>query len=350
MTPPGPTFAGGVHRQARVAEVLAERREVDAAAHGLAPAPAPCSHRLDDLGLGLEHLVARAGPRAARARTRSARAGRGCSGRRGRGRRGGSPPRRRSCSARARRARSRCRAAPPLRTSTAGCGPSMHEQAQDARLVGRQLVEDAHVGRVACPRRRVDVGRAAQQLGAAVAQGSRAVRPTRRLAASRSGVGSRRRRPRRRRCRSSVAQRQSRSSSPCRWSSSAGGSPDAADRARARAASSVERRPHVQCRAAQPGGSRAIRARPRAEARRTSLSLDRRASLTSEDRQVDQAGAEAEHRAVEIEQPLVLAHRRAQHLREVAGRTSRACARRSACACAALWRRLNSGSASGVIV
>src|SRR4051794_5069178 len=44
-------------RQANVAEILAERGEVDAAPHGLPAAPR-LLHRLGDLGLSLEHVIA----------------------------------------------------------------------------------------------------------------------------------------------------------------------------------------------------------------------------------------------------------------------------------------------------
>ena len=50
------------------------------------------------------------------------------------------------------------------------------------------------------------------------------------------------------------------------------------------------------------------------------------------------------------EQPLVLPHRRAQQLREVGATAARACAVRTARAPRSAWRRLNSGSVSGVIV
>ena len=71
--------------------------------------------------------------------------------------------------ARARPARRRSSGSVPARTSTAGCGPSIAEQPQDARLVGRQLVEDPLVGRVGVLVV-AHVGRAAQQLLAALAQ------------------------------------------------------------------------------------------------------------------------------------------------------------------------------------
>ncbi len=59
-----------------------------------------------------------------------------------------------------------------MRTSTLGCGPWLTQQHQDARLVGRELLEDPAVGGVpvlGVP----DVARALQQLGAPLAQGRR---------------------------------------------------------------------------------------------------------------------------------------------------------------------------------
>ena len=70
----------------------------------------------------------------------------------------------------------------------------------------------------------------------------------------------------------------------------------------------------------------------------------------AEDRQVDEAGAEAEHGAVQEEQPLVLAciAERSSSAKSVGG-SSRIRSAISLRTCA-LWRRLNSGSVSGVIV
>ena len=211
--------------------------------------------------------------------------------------------------------------------------PVEHEQAQDARLVGGELVEDPRVRRVAPPRRSTSAER----------RSSSAPR-SRRVARAAAGAGSALRGARLApSCAAASTTPEHAARPPAESDAVAGrarsGSPDAAARMRRPVASSEARtvqsavRTHAvtgDARDAGPGAQQVV--------------VGVGSSLTPKIARWTQARAEAEHRAVQVEQPLVLAHRRAQHLREVRPTASRACARRSARAPARLWRRLNSGS------
>ena len=278
------------------------------------PRPPRLAHRLDHVGLGLEHLVAprvverlarephepepvqvvevgghavemtAAGLRADHRSARARRAARPC----------GSPAADVDRRLRPVRARAGAGCAPRRGPARRGC----------ARTRGGASSVVAHVGR------------AAQQLGAALAQGRARVVGRRlglrgaRLRLLRRGVDD--------------AEHAARPPPEVRR-----GAPEQLGRGLARrrradeAASRVERGPHRPVRVRTTRYRRCARCRAGRAAGRL-----RSRACSSEDRQVEEAGAEAEHRAVEIEQPLVLAHRRAQHLREVARTASRACARR----------------------
>ncbi len=318
------------------------------------------AHRLDARRAGPRAPGSAAGPPAARARTRSARGGRGCSGRRARGRRSGSRPARRSSTGPGATSCEPTFSALPVRTSTDGCGPSSARKRRIRASSGAQLVEDPlrrRGGRA--PRR--DVGRAAQQLGAAVAQRAasvpRSLRPSPSGPRSRGGGGAS---PVLRAALLEVDDAEQRRA----WSRSS--APALLRAARGRLA--AERppgspRPSAACRTRPPSSRRCASRGAHGDARTLGAAsaggarLARRLAGVSalvahhaEDRQVDEAGAEAEHGAVEEEQPLVLLHRRAQHLGEVRGRQLAHAGADQRADRARSGARLNSGSVSGVIV
>ena len=195
------------------------------------------------------------------------------------------------------------------------------EEAQDARLVGSQRFEDPHVGGVEVAG--LQLGRLSQQLGAAAAQ-----RPHRGVGDRAPPTAARSRRGAREpehaagvlaQLAAHVLQELRR-----RLAAGRGVGPAATRRGRRpappsrRSATRPRRRSAPSPAPPGPDPQAAEDRRPRANAGR--LAHRRcRFRRSSEDRQVYQAGAEAEHGAVQVEQPLVLAHRRAQHLGEVGG-------------------------------
>ena len=296
-----------------------ERGQVDAAAHRARVRPP--LQRLDHLGLRLEHLVAqRVRERLAREPDQAepvevvevgghavdvAAAGLGADHRQ----------------ARARRAREPTRAGPAAHVDRR-LRALDREQAQDPRLVGRELVEDARVGRVrvlVVGRRRPSgaaarAPRSRSAVGGVLAVGARGGRSGRRPSDRRSRACRARSRGRRRRVAEQLGRRLA-------------GRRRASD---ARAARSDA--PTVHSAGPHHDAARCARARAaRASARRASVGCSSSAHRSdSEDRQVEQAGAEAEHGAVQQQQPLVLAASPSAASREVGGRAARASARRSA--------------------
>ena len=298
---------------------------------------APCgrarpAHRLDHVRLCLEHLVAqRVLERLAREPDQPQPVEVVEVGvRRGRG--GGSPPPRRSSRgpgatssepmSSGRPCGRRPPAAGPRSPAGAGCGP---RRAPGPRGSARR--------RGACRRDRTSAERRSSSAPRSRSDG----RPALGAAASPRSSAARR------------FVRESRSTAPARLAHRPTSLPGDR-RATTRAA-------RHQARPRQPRQADAQR-RPRLAVRRLAPSPERGADRFSvwvlghrspEDRQVEQARAEAEHRAVEEQQPLVLPHRGAQQLRKSGAGISRI-RRSTSLRTASLWWRLNSGSASGVIV